>query len=117
LREIDVAEGLRTGPEPPQGFVEQRDRAANVSGLHVVEGRRGLNQRLQKTFLRFFQAQPDVLPMFVGDPELRVAIALQPLRKRPGFPVKRHTQSIGEPTTRDYPSSESTNSSGENSSR
>ena len=103
LREIDSPEGLRKRLEPTQGFAKQRNCAANVSGLYMVEGRRGLNQRLQKALLWFFQAQPHALPMFVGNPELRVPIAPQSLSKRPGSPFERHTLSIDELTTR-FPS-------------
>jgi hypothetical protein len=62
--------------------------------MKMMECGRYLNQRLQKRLFRFFQGQPDDLPMLVREKELASAVAGKSLRERSATPVKRHAFSI-----------------------
>lgn len=70
--------------EPSQRSPQQGNRSFGISGIEVVECRRCLNQRLQKTLLRLFQFQPNALPMLVGKEELRISITGKALCERTG---------------------------------
>ena len=53
-----------------QSGLEQRLRARAVAALVMVEGRRHLDNPLQKRPLWFRRGQPDLFPRFVGLEEL-----------------------------------------------
>ena len=63
----------------------------------MVERRRYLNQRLQKTLLRLFECHPDSFPVLVGEEEFSSPIAGQAVSKRATMPFEGHAPSIGDP--------------------
>jgi len=96
---MDAAKRCGVGSQPLESLAQQRGGAADVSGLQVVEGRRGLNHALQEILLRLFEVQPNALPMLMGEPELLCSVTAETLSERAGIPVERHIPSIGDART------------------